>query len=368
MQHKVCSGLWKTPVVGYNGLVFPCCSNIDLVLGDITKEKFSSIWLKKAEGLRKLHLEGKVDTIIGCKDCSFIHDKTISTGYLTDEELAAYHEASSKGRNFSFNGAILMIEPSSICNLSCVMCLQNTLRKPGYQWHHTRGPGHIDVGLFASLLYDLAESNIFFERISLFWQGEPFMHPKIGTILDLITQINKKNKLSYIIEIHTNGILLNEDLMRKLLQVEGLNIIFSQDAVTPKTYSILRQGGDFEKSIQNIKRFISLAKSVPNPGHAIRIQCIVQFANVNETKVFYNYWKDWLTSKGLRYYLDMIEKSDPPNHQDLPNVYLQFKPLTSGTYMEIDGQMQFVGFERARKLFKEGLLDAGLITEDDKRF
>lgn len=68
----VCPQLFQRLQVYWDGLVAPCCTEInrELILGDAKKESIKSIWNGgKLNALRKMHLDGKWDSVPVCNRC-----------------------------------------------------------------------------------------------------------------------------------------------------------------------------------------------------------------------------------------------------------------------------------------------------------
>ena len=78
-----------------------------------------------------------------------------------------------------------------------------------------------------------------------------------------IIKFIKYAKSKKIIDIYfsTNGILLNDDLSKELILSGLTRIQISIDAVTQKTYDKVRPGGDLNKVINNLKRFLEIKMS-----------------------------------------------------------------------------------------------------------
>jgi MoaA/NifB/PqqE/SkfB family radical SAM enzyme len=82
--------------------------------------------------------------------------------------------------------------------------------------------------------------------------GEPFLHPQI---LELVEYAIKKGAR---VSIISNGSLVTKEKAERLLKAGIENIEFSVDAADPKTYSKIRVGLDFNKTLKNIKAFVVL--------------------------------------------------------------------------------------------------------------
>ena len=97
----------------------------------------------------------------------------------------------------------LYVEPSSFCNFQCEMCFRNS-------WFDES---------FANLPYEVFEKTINdlpygVETIFFGGMGEPFVHPRI---LDMLAFSKVKG---YNVEILTNGSMLTEEVVQKLMDMQ----------------------------------------------------------------------------------------------------------------------------------------------------
>lgn len=144
----------------------------------------------------------------------------------------------------------LWIEPTSHCNLRCVMCLNKNLAKSE--------KGFMDFSIFKKII---DEASLFAHDINLFHRGESLLHPEI---FRMIKYAKKKGLYT---RLNTNATLLNEERSRQILD-SGLDFLsFSFDGYEKKVYEDIRIGADFDKTLNNILAFLSrkkeLAKSAP---------------------------------------------------------------------------------------------------------
>src|SRR4030066_409704 len=139
----------------------------------------------------------------------------------------------------------LWIQTSSRCNLACRLCVNKDI-DPSLK-------GDMDFDLYKKIINDVWR---YVFDVNLFHRGEPLLNPRI---VDMIKYANSKAIKT---RIHTNGVLLNENLSREIIKA-GLNLIsFSFDE-----YS---SGCDFEVQKNNfMKKFenLSLDKIVIRTPH-----------------------------------------------------------------------------------------------------
>ncbi len=128
----------------------------------------------------------------------------------------------------------LDIESTNACNLKCKMCMRNFL---------TEDIGRMDLDTYSKIFDNYTPTSI-----KLNWRGEPLLNKQ----LPLFVQFAKGRGV-HEVSLNTNGLLITKDLIRHLSEA-GLDwIIFSVDGATKETYEEIRQGGDFNKLLQNIR-------------------------------------------------------------------------------------------------------------------
>ena len=137
----------------------------------------------------------------------------------------------------------LLIEPTSICNLTCPMCFQSdkTFRKKEFM-------GMMDWSLFTNLVDQAKEMNC--RAVTLASRGEPLLHKDFGRMLDYL---NNASILD--VKINTNATKLTEQMSHDILSSNVSEVVFSLDAATKKIYEEIRQGAKFEEVLDNIRQF-----------------------------------------------------------------------------------------------------------------
>ncbi len=137
----------------------------------------------------------------------------------------------------------LWVEPSSACNLSCVMCLNKDLAKSE--------KGFMDFDVFKKII---DEASGFVCDVNLFHRGESLLHPEIFEMI----KYAKDKGLS--IRLNTNATLLDEERSYQILDSDLDFLSFSFDGYEKRVYEKIRKGADFDKTLDNILRFLSIKK------------------------------------------------------------------------------------------------------------
>lgn len=135
----------------------------------------------------------------------------------------------------------LWIEPTSYCNLRCIMCPNKDLE--------ARQKGYMEFDLYRKII---AQASRFVFDIHLLHRGESLLHP------DFFRMIRHAHEAGIVTRFHTNGTLLDEDKAHRLI-ASGLDqFAFSFDGFDRETYEKIRVNADFEKTVDNIIRFLKI--------------------------------------------------------------------------------------------------------------
>ncbi len=140
----------------------------------------------------------------------------------------------------------LQIEPTNICNISCICCSRNRMQ---------REKGFMDFGLFRKIVDDASRNGI--QRIHLYLHGEPLMHPRIMDMIGFI----KTKRIG--IQMATNGSLLDREKAEALVR-SGVDssdhIIFSVMGHSKKVHEEIMKGVSHDRVIGNIMDLLAVRK------------------------------------------------------------------------------------------------------------
>ncbi|MHB8054334.1 MAG: radical SAM/SPASM domain-containing protein [Candidatus Aminicenantales bacterium] len=156
-----------------------------------------------------------------------------------------YRAYRSKATRLPYLPIRLWIEPTSVCNLACVMCPNKNLPR--------EQAGFMDFELFKKII-DEAKGFIF--DVHLLHRGESLAHP------DFFRMIRYAHDAGIVTRFHTNGTLLTEEKARFLLDSGIDQFAFSFDGFTAEAYEKIRVNAKFEKTVGNIVRFLELKKKM----------------------------------------------------------------------------------------------------------
>lgn len=140
----------------------------------------------------------------------------------------------------------IYLEVTTQCNFSCITCIRNT-------WNEDLG--HMEWGIFEKLLNSFKELPIL-ETVHFGGFGEPFSHPRILDMLKAVKSLGLK------VEIITNGSLLTDNVIKELTALELDMVYVSMDGPDEEEYNEIRQGGDFNNVLGNVKKLIRIKKEL----------------------------------------------------------------------------------------------------------
>jgi radical SAM protein with 4Fe4S-binding SPASM domain len=139
----------------------------------------------------------------------------------------------------------LWIETSGRCNLRCGMCPNSRL--PSDQ------KSLMDMPLFRKIV---DEAKTFANDVYLHHRGEPLLNSALFDMIAYAREAGLRTRL------HTNGTLLDAFKAEKLLKARPDLVSFSVDGFHKQDYENIRQGANFETTVDNIIRFIGMRRQM----------------------------------------------------------------------------------------------------------
>ncbi len=171
------------------------------------------------------------------------------------------------------------IELSSFCNIKCIMCPQ------GVDDYEVIKRGLIDYKLARKVIDECAQIGV--TSIKFSGRGEAMLHPKFEYLV-------KYAKSSGILDVmfNTNGLVMNEEMIRNVVDAGVDLIVISIDGVTKETYEKIRVGGDFNILKNNIEYLVNYKKTARRSKPIIRLQFVKMEENIHEFQRFQDIWRD----------------------------------------------------------------------------
>jgi len=177
---------------------------------------------------------------------------------------------------------VVDIEPTNACNLDCIFCQRQVMKRP---------LKILPFELYKNIIDEISNHESTSVRFSG-W-GEPTLHPKI---VDFVSYARKKGVLTH---LTTNGTLLDSKLSYKLLKADLNKIKMSLQGLNEAEYNRMRRPKNDEdprcgyKNItRNMEEFIRIRNELNTPCH---IQVSVSMLkkeqeNLSGQQAFYDYW------------------------------------------------------------------------------
>lgn len=164
------------------------------------------------------------------------------------------------------NLARIYVEPTNICNLDCRTCMRNV-------WNEA--PGNMSPDTFERILQGVRAIEphplVFFGGF-----GEPLSHPRI---LEMVAAVKSTGAE---VELITNGILLDEKMARRLIEL-GLNRLWvSLDGATPKSYADVRLGAALPQVLANLNCLRELRLQLGNATPHLGIAFVAMRRNIRD--------------------------------------------------------------------------------------
>jgi MoaA/NifB/PqqE/SkfB family radical SAM enzyme len=158
----------------------------------------------------------------------------------------------------------IQVEVTSRCNAACIYCPQPLLYKKE----------HMPLALFKKLLPFTGYTDL----VYLQGWGEPLLNP------DLFAMIKSCKEKGKRVGFTTNGMLLNDENIRRLVDLETDIISVSLAGTTPETHNRIRKGTDLVNVIKNIDYLQSIKVQKRSPYPAIHFAYIMIASNLHELK------------------------------------------------------------------------------------
>jgi radical SAM protein with 4Fe4S-binding SPASM domain len=125
--------------------------------------------------------------------------------------------------------------------------------------------GFMDMALFRKIIDEAA---FFKADVNLFMGGESLLHPQIFDMIGYMKQRKVPSRL------YTNATLLSPEASGKLIRSGLDHITFSFDGIHKETYEKYRKGAGFKKTLENIRQFLGLKRSLKSGKPYTVIQCL----------------------------------------------------------------------------------------------
>ncbi|MFN8776181.1 MAG: SPASM domain-containing protein [Flavobacteriales bacterium] len=160
----------------------------------------------------------------------------------------------------------MSIEPTTACNLGCPEC-------PSGLRQFTRPTGNLREQHFRRWLDELAPTLTY---LNFYFQGEPFIHPRI---LELIAYAHGKGIYT---ATSTNAHFLSDDVARRTVESGLDRLIISIDGTTQDVYEQYRVYGNLDQVLEGARRVIEWKKKLKSATPHVIFQFLVVRPNEHQ--------------------------------------------------------------------------------------
>lgn len=163
---------------------------------------------------------------------------------------------------------MLTVSLTSDCNIRCKMC-----HIPQTRWMFPDGK----IDEICSLMPKIQ---------AILWHGgEPFFYDKVDKLINEAKKYNLRQIIS------TNGLLLNDNRIEQII-ASNMEVNFSVHGLTKDVYEKIHCGGNFNKLIDNLKKFKNL-KDKKNSNIKYGIKFLVMKSNYKQFINLYEFVKNF---------------------------------------------------------------------------
>jgi len=185
----------------------------------------------------------------------------------------------------------LDIELNASCNLKCPMCpisAESPKGKGKSTWFSFEDYKEIiNEGVLKGL-----------RAIKLNYINEPLIRKDLHKFIDYA---NKKGILD--IYLSTNGLLMDQSVIKKLIQSGLTRIQISLDATSEEVYDKMRPGGNFKKTIDNVLNLIKIRNELNSVTPLIRVNFVKTNENEHQVDEFISQWEDKVEMIGIQEFI-----------------------------------------------------------------
>jgi MoaA/NifB/PqqE/SkfB family radical SAM enzyme len=176
----------------------------------------------------------------------------------------------------------IIVDTTEVCNLACIHCPHPEFKKSSY--YDAR---YLGTELNEKLVDEVREhGKPHTKYIRYTSEGEPLVHPKAYDMLDYAVEHS-----GVYVTLTTNGTIMVEKRIQKLL-ASGVHMIdISIDAFTPETYAKIRVNGDLNVTRANVIHLLKWIRESGSPTKVV-VSFVEQDLNRSESRDFESFWKD----------------------------------------------------------------------------
>lgn len=194
-----------------------------------------------------------------------------------------------KNKKISNFPPYLLIEPTSVCNLRCIMCFQVDKSFSS----NKNMMGFMNLELFKNIINEAKANDC--NAVTLASRGEPTLHKQFSELCEILKEAKFLD-----LKLNTNATVLNEKKIHSILSANFSEVIFSVDAGTKETYEKIRVLGKFERVINNIRLFNEIrSKHYPKSPTITRIAGVKVDLD-QDLKQMADFWSEYVDEVSIK--------------------------------------------------------------------
>lgn len=176
----------------------------------------------------------------------------------------------------------VIVDATEVCNLACIHCPHPEFKRSTH--YDAR---YLDVILHHKMVDEVRDyGRGKTQYIRYTSNGEPLIHPGIYDMLDYAVKESR-----VFVTLTTNGTIMNQKRVEKLL-ASGLHLIdVSIDAFSSGTYAKVRVNGDLGVTRRNVLELLAMKRALSSATRVI-VSFVEQRENTHEVGDFEKFWKD----------------------------------------------------------------------------
>ncbi len=204
---------------------------------------------------------------------------------------------------------VVNLDVSEVCNLKCNYCF----RAKGYkEYGFALRNDLMTMDTFKNTVEQIKEFEVPIKKVSLSGHGEPLCNRKLPEMVKYL-----KKELDVFVEIHTNGVLLNEKYAKELAESKIDKVVFSIQGLSSEKYKeVCDKSIDFDKFLNSIETLYKLSTNTQ-----VYIKIVDVALNEGEADLFYSTFKGKCHTAFIETAIDLWTDLDG----DTPNIVNQNK-------------------------------------------
>jgi len=193
----------------------------------------------------------------------------------------------------------LFVETTTVCNLSCAMCVKHAGDAP-------IASAHMRPEIFEGL------TSIFpqLDCLILNGIGEPLLHPRIE---EFIRTARRSMPEGSWVGFQSNGLLIDQGRAESLVEAGLGRICLSVDALSPEMFRQVREGGEVASVQQALSALVAARSARPESDLRIGVQFVLRRDNLEELPAVI----DWAAGLGADFATVSHLMPYGPGQQDL---------------------------------------------------